>query len=67
MATNFRPSDDLHRRLRDQAAAEGTSVQSLLVKAAEEYLQRHTKRALLDAAMKRITVEYADALRRLGE
>ena len=67
MATNFRPGDELSQRLRDQAAAEHTSVQNLLVKAAEEYLARHTKRAMIDAAMGRITVEYADALRRLGE
>lgn len=67
MAMNFRPSDELGDRLREQAEAEAISVQSLLVKAAEEYLARHTKRALIDEAMDKITVQYADALRRLGE
>ena len=37
-------------------------MQNLLVKAADEYLARHTKRALIDQAMDRITVDYADAL-----
>ena len=67
MALNFRPSDELARRLREQAEAEQVSVQGLLVKAAEEYLARHSRRTLIDEAMDRITVEYADALRRLGE
>jgi predicted transcriptional regulator len=67
MAMNFRPNEELSERLREQAEAEHISVQILLVKAAEEYLARHTKRAMIDAAMDKITVEYADALRRLGE
>jgi len=67
MAMNFRPGDDLSQRLRDQAEHEHVSVQNLLIKAAEEYLARHTKRAMVDAAMDKVTVEFADALRRLGE
>jgi predicted transcriptional regulator len=67
MAMNFRPNDELALRLREQAQAEHTSVQHLLIKAAEEYLARNTKRAMIDAAMDKITIEYADALRRLGE
>jgi len=67
MAMNFRPADDLSERLREQAAAEHTSVQNLLTKAAEEYLARHTKRTLIDSAMDEVMVSFGDALRRLGE
>jgi predicted transcriptional regulator len=67
MAMNFRPTDELTERLRAQASAEHTSVQNLLVKAAEEYLARHTKRAMIDTAMDDVMVSFGDALRRLGE
>jgi hypothetical protein len=67
MAMNFRPTDELSERLRAQALAEHTSVQNLLIKAAEEYLARHTKRALIDTAMDDVMVSFGDALRRLGE
>ena len=67
VAMNLRLTDELSERLREQAAAEHTSVQSLLTKAAEEYLARHTKRALIDSAMDDVMVSFGDALRRLGE
>lgn len=67
MAMNFRPSDELTVRLRRQANIEHTSVQALLVKAAEEYLGRHDKRHRLDEGLDVILVNSADALRRLGE
>jgi len=67
MAMNFRPTDELSERLREQAATERISVQNLLTKAVEEYLARHTKRALIDNAMDEVMVSFGDALRRLGE
>jgi predicted transcriptional regulator len=67
MAMNFRPSDDLADRLRKQAAAEHTSVQSLLTKAVEEYLARHTKKAMIAREVDLVKSNFADALRRLGE
>jgi predicted transcriptional regulator len=67
MAMNFRPSDELSARLREQAAAEQTSVQGLLVKAAEEYLARHTKKAMIEREVTLVKDNFADALRRLGE
>jgi|tagenome__1003787_1003787.scaffolds.fasta_scaffold16818964_1 hypothetical protein len=67
MAMNFRPSEDLAERLRRQADSEHISVQSLLVKAAEDYLARNTKRAMIDAAVDKVMANYPDTLRRLGE
>ena len=67
MAINFRPSDELAERMRVQAAHEHTSVQNLLVKAAEEYLSRHTKKLLIDREVALVKENFADALRRLGE
>jgi hypothetical protein len=67
MAMNYRPTEQLSERLREQAATERISVQNLLTKAAEEYLARHTKRALIDTAMDEVMVSFGDALRRLGE
>ena len=67
MAMNLRLTDELSERLREQAATEHISVQVLLTKAAEEYLARHTKRALIDSAMDDVMANFGDALRRLGE
>lgn len=67
MAMSFRPNEDLAERLRHQADAEQVSVQTLLVNAAEEYLARHTKKALISRAVVRVQNDFADALRRLGE
>ncbi|WP_130508948.1 CopG family transcriptional regulator [Krasilnikovia cinnamomea] len=67
MAMNFRPSEELAERLRTQAATEQTSVQNLLVKAAEEYLARNTKKAMIKREVELVKTNFADALRRLGE
>ncbi|MEV6494211.1 hypothetical protein AB0M20_37155 [Actinoplanes sp. NPDC051633] len=67
MAMNFRPTDDLAARLRKQADSEQTSVQVVLVKAAEEYLLRHDKTERINQALDVILVNSADALKRLGE
>jgi predicted transcriptional regulator len=67
MAMNFRPPDELAVRLRRQAEDEHTSVQAVLVKAAEEYLLRHNKRRAIDEALGLILVESADAIKRLGQ
>lgn len=64
---NFRPSETLATRLKEQADAENVSVQHLLSKAAEEYLVRHNRRKALDDALDTVMGTYADALRRLGE
>lgn len=67
MAMNFRPSDELARGLKQQADREHTSVQTVLVKAAEEYLMRKDKKTLIREQVEKIKVEFDDALRRLGE
>lgn len=40
---SFRLDDELHESLRRRAEQEGRSVNSLLARAAEEYLARHTE------------------------
>lgn len=67
MAINFRPPDALADRLREQALSEQISVQVLLVRAAEEYLARHTKKAMIQREVALVQANFADALRRLGE
>lgn len=67
MAMNFRPTEDLNNRLQAQARSENVSVQTLLVKAAEEYLARHTKKAMLQREVALVKTNFADALQRLGE
>jgi hypothetical protein len=67
MAMNFRPAEELAERLRAQAASEQTSVQALLVKAAEEYLARNTKKAMINREVTMVKTNFADALNRLGE
>jgi hypothetical protein len=67
MAINFRPPDALAERLREQARHEQVSVQVLLVRAAEEYLARHTKKEMIQREVALVKANFADALRRLGE
>lgn len=64
---NFRPSEVLAAQLREQAEREQVSVQTLLVKAAEEYLARHARKAAIDEQLGLVKTNFADALRRLGE
>lgn len=67
MAMTFRPSDELATKLSSQAEAERISVQALLSKAAQEYLDRNTKKALIRDEVLKVKTNFADALRRLGE
>jgi predicted transcriptional regulator len=67
MAMTLRPPEELTNELKALAEQERTSLHALWIKAAEEYVARRRKNVLIDDAMDWITVEYADALRRLGE
>ena len=67
MAMDFRPPERLAERLRAQADAEHVSVHALLVKIAEDYLARHTKKAMIAREVQVVQANFADALRRLGE
>jgi predicted transcriptional regulator len=63
----LRLDDDLLDRLREQAAAEQTSMQTLISRAVEQYLERGAKRRALADAVRQIQGEYHDVLRRLAE
>ena len=67
MAMNLRLPDTLNERVRSQAEAERVSMQALVTKAVEQYLTRNHKREMLDAGLAQLNVDFADALRRLGE
>lgn len=67
MAMTFRPPEPLAERLRVQADNEHVSVQTLLVKMVEDYLNRNTKKAMINAQIAVVKADFADALRRLGE
>lgn len=53
--------------LRAQAARERRSMQDVALQAVNEYLETHTKRALIDAVLDTELTRYADALERLGK
>lgn len=67
MALTYRPTETLAARLREQAESEHLSAQALLDKAVEEYLHRRTKSEMITRSVESTMVEFADALRRLGE
>lgn len=67
MAMTLRLTDELTERVRLQAECEHTSMQSLVVRATQEYVDRHSRGAAIDAAMEKIKGRYGDVLRRLGE
>jgi predicted transcriptional regulator len=67
MALTYRPTDELLNRLREQADNEHLSVQALLDRAVEDYLERNAKKALITRSVAATKIEFADALRRLGE
>jgi predicted transcriptional regulator len=67
MAMTLRLPDELVERVRKQAEGEHISMQNLVVKATEEYVGRRSKRARILAAVDGIKVDYAEALKRLGE
>ena len=67
MAMTLRLDDDQANALRARAEFEGTSMQVVAIKAIEEYIERHSRRDLIDHALDRVLPTYADALRRLGE
>jgi hypothetical protein len=63
----YRPTPELAERLRKQAEEEHCSVQDLLSKAASEYLERHTKKAMIATEVSFIKTHFADTLKALGE
>ena len=63
----LRPSESLAQALRDRSEFERRSQQEIVLQALEEYLDRHSRRDLLDGVLDRELPRYAEALRRLGE
>jgi plasmid stability protein len=67
MAMTLRLSDDETDALRLRAAREGRSMQDVARSAVREYIDRSSRRELLDEVLDEQLPRYAEALRRLGE
>lgn len=67
MAMTLRLSDDDARALERQAALEGASQQAVMTRALQEYVERHSRAALIEQVMDRELPRYAEALERLGQ
>jgi hypothetical protein len=67
MAMTLRLTDDEADALRRRAAREGRSMQEVARTAVREYIDRTSRRELLDQALDEQLPRYAEALRRLGE
>ncbi len=62
----LRLDDDEQRALREQAAAEGVSMQDVARRAIREYVARRDHRRRVTAAADLILDVHADAIERLG-
>jgi plasmid stability protein len=67
MAMTLRLTDDETDALRLRASREGRSMQDVARTAVREYIDRTSRRELLDGILDRELPRYAEALRRLGE
>lgn len=67
MTMNLRLTDEQTAQLRDQAAAEHRSMQSVAVTAIEDYISRRQRKARLHAAIAEVVEQDAGILKRLGE
>ena len=67
MAMTLRLTDDETNALRLRATREGRSMQDVARTAVREYIDRTSRRELLDVILDREFPRYAEALRRLGE
>jgi predicted transcriptional regulator len=67
MAMTLRLSDDETDALRRRAQREGRSMQEVAREAVREYIDRRSRRELLDEVLEEELPRYAEALRRLGE
>ena len=67
MAMTLRLTDDETDALRLRASREGRSMQDVARTAVREYIDRTSRRELLDVILDREFPRYAEALRRLGE
>jgi plasmid stability protein len=67
MAMTLRLTDDEADALRLRAQREGRSMQEVARTAVREYIDRTSRRELLDEVLDQELPRYAEALRRLGE
>ncbi len=67
MAMTLRLTDDETQALRRQAEVEGRSMQEIAREAVRDYIERGSRRELLDRVLDVELPRYAEALRRLGE
>jgi len=63
----LRLTDDETNALRLRASREGRSMQEVARTAVREYIDRTSRRELLDGILDQELPRYAEALRRLGE
>ena len=67
MAMTLRLSDEETDALRRRARREGRSMQDVARAAVREYIDRTSRRELLDEVLDEELPRFAEALRRLGE
>ena len=67
MAMTLRLTDDDTAALGERAAREGRSMQDVARSAVREYIDRTSRRELLDNVLDQELPRYSEALRRLGE
>jgi predicted transcriptional regulator len=67
MAMTLRLDDRETEALRKQAEREGRSMQEVARQAVRDYIERTSKRELLDDVLNRELPRYAEALERLGK
>jgi len=67
MAMTLRLTDEETEALRGRAEREGRSMQEVARKAVRDYIERTSRRELLDQVLDDELPRYAEALERLGE
>jgi hypothetical protein len=67
MGMTLRPSEQQAEALRQQAAAEGRSMQAIALSAIDEYIARRAHKAKVAAALQRVVREEARVLERLKD
>ena len=67
MAMTLRLTDEETDALRRRASREGRSMQEVAREAVREYIERSSRRELLDRVLDEDLPQYAEALERLGE
>jgi predicted transcriptional regulator len=67
MAMTLRLTDEETEALRQRAQREGRSMQEVARAAVREYIDRTSRRELLDQVLDEELPRFAEALRRLGE